>query len=244
VGFCFVFFFFWGFLAMGAVKGQLRESRHASVDMTGWLLLKKRPQHCPKSKSMSFVQHQTGASQWSIEWKRSNDDQAAAQWTAAGGRCTHAGEIVIKPAACFKAAAPMWKQLMKKLCAQAKRWHMQLQSVRAGPEWTNYDAQSYAKNFDNGGWADSYFDEEDEDEDKLGLRETALHTALLQKLYSKRGYKTSSTAASDSAAAAPVLRRAASVPVIPIRPYRGNKDFVPIWERRQTQPPSKLKLAK
>jgi hypothetical protein len=73
------------------------------------------------------VQHQTGASQWSIKWKRSDDDQAAAQWTAAGGRCTHAGEIVQKPAECFKAAAPMWKQLMKKLCAQAKLWQMQLQ---------------------------------------------------------------------------------------------------------------------
>ncbi len=82
-------------------------------------------------------------------------------------------------------------------------------SVRAGPEWTNYDAQSYAKNFDNGGWADSYFDEEDEDE-KLGLRETALHTALLQKLYSKRGYKSSSTAATGAAFATALPAHTAS----------------------------------
>jgi hypothetical protein len=211
-------------LAPNTGSAALDEARQYGAAFSGQL----RSRHRPKSRSMSFVQSNSVAAWGTSEWdvKEPRRDPAPGQWP---GTSEIENEL-FKP-------APMWKQLLKKLRAQAKQ-HVHPVPAR---EWTNYDVQSYAMNFDNGSWRDSnfsslYFDEDEElQRMKLALRETALHTALLQKFHSTRY---------DSSAVAAALVRADSVPVNPIRPYHPKKDFVPLWQRRHVQPPSKLELTR
>jgi hypothetical protein len=215
------------------------------------------------SRSMSLLQSRSSGA-WGKKSSRRESSAAAAaaaQWTVAAGRS--AGEEIanLERSMSFK-PAPMWKRMLKKLCANAKR-HMIIVHPVSAREWTNYDAQSYAKNFDNGErWRDDQTDsnssssssssssffsmqsEEDSEEQEqlrheLGLRETALHTALLQKFHSTR-YDSSSAAAAaiDSFRAT----GASSMPVNPVRPYQPRQDIVPLWQRRNVRPPSKLQL--
>lgn len=228
---------------------QARDARTAAVAF-GRLL---------SSRSMSLLQSRSSGA-WGKKSSRreSSAAAAAAQWTVATGRS--AGEEIanLEPSMSFK-PAPMWKRMLKKLRANAKR-HMIIVHPVSAREWTNYDAQSYAKNFDNGErWRDDQTDshsssssssffsmqsEEDSEEQEqlrheLGLRETALHTALLQKFHSTR-YDSSSAAlaAIDSFRAT----GASSMPVNPVRPYQPRQDIVPLWQRRNVRPPSKLQL--
>ncbi len=210
------------------------------------------------SRSMSLLQSRSSGA-WGKKSSRRESSAAAAQWTVAAGRS--AGEEIanLERSMSFK-PAPMWKRMLKKLCANAKR-HMIIVHPVSAREWTNYDAQSYAKNFDNGErWRDDQTDsnsssssffsmqsEEDSEEQEqlrheLGLRETALHTALLQKFHSTR--YDSSSAAAAAAAAIDSFRAtgASSMPVNPVRPYQPRQDTVPLWQRRNVRPPSKLQL--
>ncbi len=217
------------------------------------------------SRSMSLLQSRSSGAWGKKSLRRESSAAAAAQWTVAAGRS--AGEEIanLERSMSFK-PAPMWKRMLKKLCANAKR-HMIIVHPVSAREWTNYDAQSYAKNFDNGErWRDDQTDsnsssssssssssffsmqsEEDSEEQEqlrheLGLRETALHTALLQKFHSTR--YDSSSAAAAAAAAIDSFRAtgASSVPVNPVRPYQPRQNIVPLWQRRNVRPPSKLQL--
>ncbi|CAM6034816.1 unnamed protein product [Sphagnum compactum] len=210
------------------------------------------------SRSMSLLQSRSSGAWGKKSSRRESSAAAAAQWTVAAGRS--AGEEIVnfERNTSFK-PAPMWKRMLKKLRANAKR-HMIIVHPVSGREWTNYDAQSYAKNFDNGErWRDDQTDsnsssssssffsmqsEEDSEEQEqlrheLGLRETALHTALLQKFHSTR-YDSSSAAAAaiDSFRAT----GASSMPVNPVRAHQPRQDIVPLWQRRNVRPPSKLQL--
>ncbi|CAM6030564.1 unnamed protein product [Sphagnum balticum] len=219
------------------------------------------------SRSMSLLQSRSSGA-WGKKSSRRESSAAAAaaaaEWTVAAGRS--AGEEIanLDRSMSFK-PAPMWKRMLKKLRANAKQ-HMIIVHPVSAREWTNYDAQSYAKNFDNGErWRDDQTDsnsssssssgssffsmqsEEDSEEQEqlrheLGLRETALHTALLQKFHSTR-YDSSSTAAA-AAAAIDSFRAtgASSMPVNPVQPYQRRQDIVPLWQRRNVRPPSKLQL--
>ncbi|KAH8941884.1 hypothetical protein BDL97_14G068900 [Sphagnum fallax] len=232
---------------------QARDARTAAAAAFGRLL---------SSRSMSLLQSRSSGA-WSKKSSRRESSAAAAaaaQWTVAAGRS--AGEEIanLERSMSFK-PAPMWKRMLKKLCANAKQ-HMIIVHPVSAREWTNYDAQSYAKNFDNGErWRDDQTDsnsssssssffsmqsEEDSEEQEqlrheLGLRETALHTALLQKFHSTR-YDSSSTAAAAAAIDSFRATGASSMPVNPVRPYQPRQDIVPLWQRRNVRPPSKLQL--
>lgn len=121
---------------------------------------------------------------------------------------------------------PIWKQLIRKVRAHAKQVH----SSRC--EWVNYDLQSYEKNFDNGGWRDSCtsagnFDENDE----VGTKERAMHTALLQKFASSRSQQCSN-AGLMSPLPTPIPVRTMSKEDMD----KNKEDFVPIWQRRAATP--------
>ena len=126
---------------------------------------------------------------------------------------------------------PVWKQIIQKVKAQTR--HLNSNSTPRG-EWVNYDPQSYEKNFDNGTWRDSsqeinHYVENDENK-KLGLKERALHTALLQKFASSRSQKLA-----DGEVQLIVTSPALSP--LPVRTIPKSKDeFVPIWQRRAASP--------
>jgi hypothetical protein len=91
--------------------------------------------------------------------------------------------------------APMWKQLVRKMKAQAR--HVQAAGSR-NESWLNYDPQSYQKNFDNGEFRQQTYyvrhslDEENSD-NQHAAKEAALHTALLQKIASTRSQREANT---------------------------------------------------
>lgn len=91
--------------------------------------------------------------------------------------------------------APMWKQLVRKMKAQAR--HVQAAGSR-NESWLNYDPQSYQKNFDNGEFRQQTYyvrhplDEEHSD-NQHAAKETALHTALLQRIASTRSQQEATT---------------------------------------------------
>jgi hypothetical protein len=78
---------------------------------------------------------------------------------------------------------PMWKQLIRKMKAQAKHVH-----GSRNFEWLNYDPQSYEKNFDNGEFRQQYLLRSvNQKDDYHGARESsALHAALLHRFASGR----------------------------------------------------------
>ncbi|KAG0562103.1 hypothetical protein M758_9G171700 [Ceratodon purpureus] len=125
---------------------------------------------------------------------------------------------------------PVWKQIIQKVKAQTR----QLNSTSIGRgEWVNYDPQSYEKNFDNGLWRDTsrqkHYDENDEDE-KLGLKERARHTALLQKFASTRSQK-------QANGEIQLIITSPALSPLPVRTVSKSKDeFVPIWQRRASSP--------
>lgn len=125
---------------------------------------------------------------------------------------------------------PLWKQIILRVKAQAREANCG-NSVRAG-EWVNYDPQSYEKNFDNGTWRDSSRDiyQENDENEKLGLKERALHTALLQKFASARSQKLADGEVQS------IISDPALSP-LPVRTTVKPKDeFVPIWQRRASSP--------
>jgi hypothetical protein len=91
--------------------------------------------------------------------------------------------------------APMWKQLVRKMKAQAR--HVQAAGSR-NESWLNYDPQSYQKNFDNGEFRQQTYhvrhslDEENSDH-QHAAKEMALHTALLQRIASTRSQHEATT---------------------------------------------------
>jgi len=120
---------------------------------------------------------------------------------------------------------PVWKQIIRKVRAHAKH----VQTSRC--EWVNYDPQSYEKNFDNGGWRDSFavVSQHYDENDDLGTKERALHTALLQKFASSRSQQ---CADQLSPISSPLPVRAMSKEEID----KSKEDFVPIWQRRAATP--------
>jgi hypothetical protein len=90
--------------------------------------------------------------------------------------------------------APMWKQLVRKMKAQAR--HVQAAGSR-NESWLNYDPQSYQKNFDNGEFRQqTYYVRHSLDEENYhqhAAKETALHTALLQRIASTRSQQEATT---------------------------------------------------
>lgn len=125
---------------------------------------------------------------------------------------------------------PVWKQIILKVKAQARQANCG-GNARAG-DWVNYDPQSYEKNFDNGSWRDTsqgVYQENDENE-KLGLKERALHTALLQKFASTRSQKLADGEVQ-------VIISSPALSPLPVRSSSKPKDeFVPIWQRRASSP--------
>jgi hypothetical protein len=125
---------------------------------------------------------------------------------------------------------PVWKQIIQKVKAQTRQ--LNSNSIARG-DWVNYDPQSYEKNFDNGSWRDTsrqkLYDENDENE-KLGLKERALHTALLQKLSSNSSQKLANGEVK-------LIITSPALSPLPVRTTSKSKDeFVPIWQRRATSP--------
>jgi len=124
---------------------------------------------------------------------------------------------------------PVWKQIILKVKAQARQANC---GGHNSGEWVNYDSQSYEKNFDNGSWRDTSRDvyQENDENEKLGLKERALHTALLQKFASTRSQKLADGEVQ-------VIISSPALSPLPVRSTPKPKDgFVPIWQRRATSP--------
>lgn len=123
---------------------------------------------------------------------------------------------------------PVWKQIIQKVKAQTR--HLNSSNSIARGEWVNYDAQSYEKNFDNGSWRDTSRQKQYDEDEKLGLKERALHTALLQKFASSRSQKLADGEVE-------LILTSPSLSPLPVRTISKPKDeFVPIWQRRAASP--------
>lgn len=164
---------------------------------------------------------------WNLEMRAAELNRKAAtdkNRVRQGGQWELEGDMYMKP--------PAWKQFIRKLRAQAKR------HVHPAPVLTNYDAESYEKNFDDGRIAFGlpFRIEEDDElelELELGVRERALHNRLLTKLHSQRFDPERTTG----------LMKSISVPVPPTKGLKAKEEVIPIWQRR-SRPPLKLELTK
>jgi len=131
------------------------------------------------------------------------------------------GRWVMEEDAEYYLKPPAWKQVLRKLRAEAK-WHVH--PVRELSP-VNYDTESYEMNFDDGGRAPTYMVVE-EDADEFGVRARIRHSKLLTKFHSQRFE-------GDPAAMGTKLEKTTSVPVVlPVKASKCKDDGVPIWERR------------
>lgn len=141
------------------------------------------------------------------------------------------GRWVMEDDAEYFLKPPAWKQALRKLRAEAKRHVHPVREV--SPVNTYYDAESYEKNFDDGGHAALYMEADD-----FGVSARIRHSKLLTKLHSQRFE-------GDHAGA---LVKAASVPaVLPVKASKPARDdrSVTIWERRvAARPITKLELTR
>ena len=120
---------------------------------------------------------------------------------------------------------PAWKQALRRLRAEAKR------HVHPTPR-LDYDAASYAKNFDNGGRVATIVNEDDEFEVKARV----LHTKLLTRLHSNRFDHIPSGQDSPPSK----LLKSVSVPSVNLPKPKDE----PLWERRAARPLQKLELTR
>lgn len=198
------------------------------------------PRRPPRSRSISLGNFEFDLG--SMRFKEKPADPLAARAVELNQQAaTHkirvvqpGGRWVMEDDAEYYLKPPAWKQALRKLRAEAKRHVHPVRELSP----VNYDAESYEKNFDDGGRAPIYMVVE-EDADEFGVKARIRHSKLLTRLHSHRFE-------GDPAAMGTKLVKTTSVPaVLPVKASKCRDDGVPIWERRGAgRPIAKLELTR